>query len=166
MKLTFAPLQPAMRRVAFACGDASLDAYLQRQAGQDMKRGFATVIVARNNTEPDSIVGYYTLSTASIVLDALPDSVARKMPRYPSVPAVRLGRLAVAADCQGQHIGSLLLLDALRRACANELAWAIFLVDAKNDRVATFYERFLFQRFMHSPLSLWMHRKQAEALTP
>ena len=166
MNLIFSPLHSGMRRETFSCGEPLLDAYLHRQAGQDMKRGFATVIVAHRNDDPNVIVGYYTLSTASIILDALPDAVARKMPRYPTVPAVRLGRLAVATPCQRKHVGSLLLLDALRRACANELAWAIFLVDVKNDRVAAFYERFLFQRFQRAPLSLWMHRKQAEALVP
>lgn len=65
---------------------------------------------------------------------------------------------------QGQHIGSLLVMDALHRACRNELAWAAFLVDAKNERAAIFCERFLFQRFSENRLSLWMHRKQAEAL--
>ena len=86
------------------------------------------------------------------------------MPRYPAVPAIRLGRLAVASAFQGQHIGSLLVLDALRRGCGNELAWAIFLVDAKEERLAAFYEKFLFKRFAQRPLSLWMHRKQAERI--
>ena len=86
------------------------------------------------------------------------------MPRYPAVPAIRLGRLAVASTLQGQHIGSLLVLDALRRSCSNELAWAIFLVDAKEERSVTFYEKFLFKRFAQRPLSLWMHRKQAERI--
>lgn len=91
-----------------------------------------------------TVVGFYTLSAASILLSSLPDETARKRPRYPSVPAIRLGRLAVAASTQGQHIGSLLVLDTLRRACRNELAWAVFLVDAKNERAATFYESLFF----------------------
>lgn len=86
------------------------------------------------------------------------------MPRYPAVPAIRLGCLAVASAFQGQHIGSLLVLDALRHSCCNELAWAIFLVDAKEERTVTFYEKFLFRRFAQRPLSLWMHHKQAERI--
>ena len=70
----------------------------------------------------------------------------------------------MASAFQGQHIGSLLVLDALRRSCCNELAWAIFLVDAKEERTVTFYEKFLFKRFAQRPLSLWMHRKQAERI--
>lgn len=162
MKLLFDLLTPSMDRSDFSCGEPALDAYLRKQAGQDMRRGFATVIAARQKTDPQKIVGFYTLSAASILLTSLPCETARKMPRYPSVPAIRLGRLAVDASKQGQHIGSLLVLDALRRACRNELAWAIFLVDAKNERSAIFYENFLFQRFLENTLALWMLRKNAD----
>lgn len=164
MKLRFGLLSSGMDKNGFACGEAALDTYLQRQAGQDMKRGFATVIAAGAETDPNKIIGYYTLSAASVVLDNIPEGAARNMPRYPNVPAVRLGRLAVDSTMQGKHIGSLLVLDALRRSCRNELAWALFLVDAKDERVAAFYEKFLFQRFAENSLRLWMHRKQAKAL--
>lgn len=153
-----------MDRSGFACGEPALDVYLQQQAGQDMKRGFATVVAARESSNPDAIIGFYTLCAASVLLTALPEDTARKMPRYPSVPAIRLGRLAVESSVQGRHIGSLLVLDALRRACRNELAWPALLVDAKNERAAILYEKFLFQRFSENRLSLWMHRKQAEVL--
>lgn len=164
MTLTFGPLHAKMNRKGFSCGEPALDAYLGSQARQDMKRGFASVIAACDCKAPDTIIGYYTLSAASILLNSLPETMIRKMPRYPSVPAIRLGRLAVDMTHQKAHVGSLLVLDALRRACRYELAWAVFLVDAKNDRVASFYTKFLFQRFEHNPLALWMHRKQAEAL--
>lgn len=165
MKLLFDLLTPDMDRGGFTCGEPALDAYLHKQASQDMRRGFATVIAARQEGNPRKIVGFYTLSAASIILTSLPNETARKMPRYPSVPAIRLGRLAVDASKQGQHIGSLLVLDALHRACRNELAWAIFLVDAKSERAAIFYERFLFLRFQEKTLALWRHRKDAEKFT-
>lgn len=164
MNLFFGPLTADMDRSGFSCGEPALDAYLRKQAGQDMKRGFATVVAARERAAPEALVGFYTLCAASILLTSLPEDTARKMPRYPTVPAIRLGRLAVASSVQGRRIGSLLVMDALFRSCRNELAWAAFLVDAKNDRAAAFYEKFLFQRFTENNLALWMHRKQAETL--
>jgi GNAT superfamily N-acetyltransferase len=164
MSLLFGLLAPDMDISGFACGEPALDAYLQKQAGQDMKRGFATIVAARKSSSPDLIVGFYTLCAASVFLTALPEDAARKMPRYPAVPAIRLGRLAVASSMQRQRIGSLLVMDALHRACRNELAWAAFLADAKSEEAATFYEKFLFQRFSENQLALWMHRKQATAL--
>ena len=164
MKLLFDVLTSAMDRSDFSCGEPALDAYLHKQASQDMRRGFATVIAARQATSPEKVVGFYTLSAASILLTSLPNETARKMPRYPAVPAIRLGRLAVDASQQRQHIGSLLVLDALRRACRNELAWAVFLVDAKTERSAIFYEKFLFQRFQEERLALWGLRKDIQKL--
>lgn len=164
MNLLFRPLPAGMSRDGFTCGNKVLDAYWRTQAGQDQQRGFATVIIASDARTPDKVIGFYTLAAASLLLTDIPEAEARRMPRYPAVPAIRLGRLAVASAFQGQHIGSLLVLDALRRGCGNELAWAIFLVDAKEERLAAFYEKFLFKRFAQRPLSLWMHRKQAERI--
>ena len=164
MKLVFSLLTPDMDRNGFACGEAALDAYLQKQAGQDMRRGFATVIAAREPSNPEKVIGFYSLAAASVLLDARPEATARKMPRYPSVPAIRLGRLAVTQEMQGRHVGSLLVWDAMQRCCRNELAWAVLLVDAKSDRLAAFYEKFLCRRFSDRQCSLWISRRQVEHL--
>ncbi len=164
MTLRFALLDGSLERKNFCCGESVLDAYLRQQAAQDMKRGFATVIVATEEAAPSKVIGYYTLSAASLVLSDLPEAVLRRMPRYPDVPAVRLGRLAVSQDRQRQHIGSLLLLDSLYRACNTELAWAFFIVEAKNEQVANFYEKFQFSPFVNTKKHLWMPRRQAERL--
>lgn len=44
MNLLFGLLTPDLDKSGFACGEPALDAYLKKQAGQDMKRGFATVV--------------------------------------------------------------------------------------------------------------------------
>jgi len=166
MKLRFSRLSGAIGksdRQDFSCGTPELDHYLARQASQDAARGFATVVLAHAVDEP-SILGYYAFSAASIPIVSLPKEVTGKMPRYRNVPAILLGRLAVARSMQNRRIGSLLLFDALKRACANEIAWAVFLVEAKDERAVAFYEKFRFLRFQHAPHSLWMTRKQAESL--
>jgi GNAT superfamily N-acetyltransferase len=148
----------------FSCGVPELDIYLHRQAGQDAMRGFATVVLARALDEPSGILSYYAFSAASVPLVSLPEETSAKMPRYRNVPAILLGRLAVALSGQNHHIGSLLLFDALKRACASEIAWAVFLVEAKNERAVVFYEKFSFLRFRQASHSLWITRKQAESL--
>ena len=146
-------------RARFCCGDETLDRYLAAQAGQDMRRGFANVIVA---VKPGSeaIVGYYTLSAASANLGDLPDSLKSKLPRYGQVPAVLLGRLAVDISAQKQGVGALLLADAVKRAHSSELAWAVFLVKAKNTRSSNFYRHFGLASFAHEPLWLWITRRE------
>lgn len=63
------------------------------------------------------------------------------MPRYPVLPAVRLGRLAVDRRFQGRGLGAALLADAALRASRSEIAAAILVVEAKDERAAGFYRR-------------------------
>jgi hypothetical protein len=37
------------------------------------------------------VAGYYTLASASLMLADLPVGIGKKLPRYPTVPAVRMG---------------------------------------------------------------------------
>lgn len=132
-------------RPGLHCGVASLDEYIQKQARQDVKRRVSRVFVATATEQPNSIVGYYTLSTLSIELDQLPNTLARKLPRHP-VPAALLGRLAVGQAAQCHGVGKMLLVDAIKRtlAVSDEIAIYAMVVDAINDRAQYFYEQFGF----------------------
>lgn len=151
-------------RAGFTCGDAALDQYLKTQACQDMRRGFANVIVGVK-AGGNGICGYYTLSAASVDLTNLPDKLRNKLPRYGQVPAVLLGRLAVASNMQGRGLGALLLADAIKRSDRSELGWAALLIKAKHDQAASFYQHFGFQGFTHDPLLLWATRQELKKLT-
>ena len=70
----------------------------------------------------DAIAGYHTLSAADIPLTELPPDLTKRLPRYPTLPAARLGRLAVDQRYLGQKLGALLLADAVMRAAASEAA--------------------------------------------
>jgi GNAT superfamily N-acetyltransferase len=144
-------------RAGFTCGVEALDRYLRRQASQDMKQDVATVFVA-TAPERDRVLGYYTLSMASLHLDQLPADLARRMPRYPTLPAVRLGRLAVHEDERGRGLGTHLLMDAMARALKTEIAWTALLVDAKDEGARRFYAPFGFQRFEDEGLRLYLMR--------
>ena len=146
--MTFAieALERRHDRSQFACGSAPLDRYIRELASQDVRRRMARVFVA----VPDGgaeVAGFYTLSAASIARGDLPEAAARRLPRYP-VPAALLGRLAVDRGYGGRGLGASLLADALRRvARAGEtLAVYAMVVDAKDERAQTFYERFGFVR--------------------
>lgn len=150
-------------RSRFDCGDETLNNYLKTQAGQDMRRGFAQVIVGIVPGD-DQIVGYYTLSATSVNLTDVDEAWRGKLPRYGQIPAVLLGRLAVAHAAQGQRLGELLLADAIRRADRSELGWAVFLVKAKNEQAAGFYRRFGLEPFGRDPLLMWITRREVKSL--
>ena len=143
--LVIRPLDSDHDRPGFHCGVASLDDYIQKQARQDVKRRVSRVFVATTVEQPDSIVGYYTLSTLSIELSQLPQALARKLPRHP-VPAALLGRLAVNQTAQGHGVGKILLVDAINRtlAVSDEIAIYAMVVNAIDERAQHFYEQFGF----------------------
>ena len=138
-------------RADFWCGNASLDRYLKEQAGQDLRRGCATPFVLVS--ERASILGYYTLSSYGVDIGELPVDVAKKLPRYPLIPATLLGRLAVDRRYQGQGVGEFLLMDALHRSLVQsaEIAAAAVIVDAIDTGAAKFYQHFGFVPFPSIP---------------
>ena len=106
--LVIEPLARSHDRAGFCCGVEPLDRYLREQASQDVKRRATACFVARESSG-SRILGYYTLSAGGVALTDLPESLARKLPRYPSVPVARLGRLAVDREFRGKKLGAVLL---------------------------------------------------------
>jgi GNAT superfamily N-acetyltransferase len=149
------PLNAGHDRSAFHCGQEVLDHYLRRQATQDIRRRIAACFVAVERAT-NIIAAYYTLASAGIPLTDLPSEIGRKLPRYPSIPAVRIGRLAVDLRYQGRGLGAALLADALDRTLNAAPAAYALLVDAKDDAPADFYRHFGFIQFASQPLVLFL----------
>ena len=142
--LRIEPLADRHDRESFTSGVEPLDRYLRHQAGQDARRRVAScfVLVGDDDRVP---IGYYTLAATSIALVELPEALAKRLPRYPVVPATLMRRLAVDARHQGRGHGEFMLLDAFSRALRNEIASYAFVVDAKDDKAARFYQRYRFR---------------------
>jgi len=110
------------------------------------------------DTATGGIVGYYTLSTFSIVPTSLPQGMAKKLPTYEAFPAILLGRLAVDRRYRGQGFGEILLVDALRRSLEStrQVAAMAVIVDAKDDAARAFYERYGFMRVVDDEYRLFL----------
>jgi GNAT superfamily N-acetyltransferase len=130
-------------RSKFSCGVEALDRYFRQQSTQDMKRRIANCFVLVDSSN-GNIAAYYTLSATSVLLADMPDEQAKRLPRYPTVPSVLLGRLAVAADYQGRHLGESVLVDAVDRAARADIGAFAIVVDPKDDRARRFYLRYGF----------------------
>jgi len=147
------PLGPQHGRVSFASGVEPLDRYLRTQAGQDARKRMAAPFVLV--LPGGALGGYYTLSATALRLAEFPDDVARKLPRYPLVPATLLGRLAVDGRFRGRGYGRFLLADALFRALRSEIASFAVIVDAKDEAARRFYERESFLPLADEPMKLF-----------
>ena len=149
-------------RSGFICGKESLDQYFQWHVTQDARRHLATPFVM---VMPDGAIGgFYTLSSTALRLDDLPEDVARRLPRYPLVPATLIGRLAIDRRYHGQGWGSLLFLDALCRCSHSDVASFAVIVDALDDEARDFYAHHSFLPLPDSPYRLFRHMSDIEAL--
>ena len=131
-------LDPLFDRSSFRCGSDALDEYFRHRVSQDVRRGVTTCFVLLSGE--DSVVGFYTLAATGLLLSDLPGTTAKKLPRYPLVPAVLMGRLAVDTRSAGRGFGGALLADALLRVRRSEMAAYALVVDAKDDPAVAFYE--------------------------
>jgi ribosomal protein S18 acetylase RimI-like enzyme len=142
-------------RGSFSCGTEPLDRYFRQQVTQDVRRR-ATACYVAVDAANRQVAGYYTLAAGSIPLTDLPAPVSRRLPRYPSVPIARLGRLAVACAYRGRQLGAALLWDAAARAARAELAVFALVVDAKDERAAGFYRHHGFVPIGEGPRQLML----------
>lgn len=149
------PIGKQHDRAAFDCGDADLNTYLQRFARQNHESGGPKTFVAVTAQDPSRILGFYSLSPASIDFARTPAIARRGLGRY-DVPVYRLGRLAVDRTVQGRGRGGGLLLAAGKRcmAVAAEVGGVALLIDAKGDQAALCYEGYGAVRLDDAPLSL------------
>ncbi|MGP0073045.1 MAG: GNAT family N-acetyltransferase [Bryobacteraceae bacterium] len=150
-----APLGAEHARDSFCCGEEALDRYFKTQATQDIRRRIANCFVAVESAT-GLVAAYYTIAAASIPLVELPREEAKRLPRYPTLPAVRIGRLAVDQRFQGRGLGGALLIDAARRSSQSPPAVYALLVDAKSDQAVAFYQRFGFRAFASQPRTLFL----------
>jgi ribosomal protein S18 acetylase RimI-like enzyme len=141
-------------RTSFCCGTEALDRYFKQQVTQDTRRRVANCFIAIASNE--RIAGFYTLASASIMLTDLPPEIQKKLPRYPNVPTVRMGRLAVDQEFKGMGLGSALLTDAILRAKRSDIAAFALIVDAKDDQAAKFYQHNGMLPIPDSPLKLFL----------
>jgi len=149
------PISKQHNREAFDCGDAALNDFLRRFARQTHEQGAAKTFVAVRDDDPTVVLGFYSLSSASIKFSSAPAVITRGLARH-DVPVFRLGRLAVDTPLKRNGLGGQLLLFAGRRCihAAQEVGGVALLIDAKNEGVASWYATYGALPLLDAPLSL------------
>lgn len=138
----------------FTCGKPHLDHFLVSTAFplHEARLGFTNIVFHQAVEGP---VGYFTLANDAIPLEGserfelgIDDSFATMT----TIPAIKIGRLAVSAELQGAGVGSFIMKLILGRALNGDgtSSSRLLVVDADNDeRVLAFYQRHRFEE------SLW-----------
>lgn len=151
-------------RESFDCGDGALNDYLRHHARKSHERGGAKTFLAISEEDNRTILGFYSLSPASVEYARVPDVMKRGLARY-DVPVFRLGRLAVHRPVQNRGMGGQLLLSAGRRCilAAEGVGGVALLIDAKHERVASWYVSYGAFPLLDTPLSLLLPLSTIEA---
>ena len=157
------PINKKHDRESFDCGDQTLNEFLRRYARKSHERGGAKTFLAVDDSGK-TILGFYSLSPASVEYARTPDVVSRGLARH-DVPGFRLARLAVDRRFQGRGMGGQLLLAAGRRCllAAAEVGGVVMVIDAKNERVARWYARYGAVPLLDAPLMLLLPLATVEA---
>lgn len=145
---------------AFDCGDESLNQWLKKRARRNEREGASRTYVVCVGCR---VIGYYALAAGSVALSAAPGRVRRNMPD--PVPVMVIGRLAVDRGWQGQHLGSALLADAVKRtlSAAGIAGIRAILVHAISDDARRFYAERGFVASPAAPMTMMISLKDAAA---
>ncbi len=129
----------------FDCSDEPLNSYLQRHAwANQQKSSIGVTYVALDEAAPRTVIGYFTLATASVPRDAFPGKYVRGLPPY-ELPLILLARLAVDRRFSGKGLGHALISEAFKIALrvADDVGCRCIITDAYRDRIG-WYARYGF----------------------
>ncbi len=120
-----------------------MNLYLESYANQDQKRNLTRIYVLADGA---TIMGYYSISAHSVSAESLPEN--KRMGSYREVPFLLLGRLAVDKKFQGQGFGDALIFHAFKTTMetAKKVGIQGVIVDAKDEKAASYYKGFGFKR--------------------
>jgi GNAT superfamily N-acetyltransferase len=156
--LKIEPLGSGHDRTGFDCGVPELNRYLRETARQHIAKGIAKTFVLVEDTDGTlkPVLGFFTMSLCQVLASDIPPKWAKRLPRQ--IPAMRLGRLAVARARQRKGLGKVLLVEAIYKvaAVASAAGGIGLFVDAKDQAAADFYSHFGFEPTPTEPLTLFM----------
>lgn len=156
-------LTKAHQRKTFSCGNERIDRYFRETVTQDIKRRYASCFVA-SDLETGQIAGFYTLSSSNVPLTAVPEPLAKRLPRYPTVRAVLIGWLGRDQSYAGLGLGEALLFDAIRTVAEAPIGAHAIFADAIDGNAAAFYSAFGFTPLSDRPNTLYLPIATAERL--
>jgi GNAT superfamily N-acetyltransferase len=153
----FCSITSKVNRDSFDCGISELNDYLKKYARQNHQKGIARTIVAISAIGNPDVLGYYSVSMSEIQRESLPQKYSKGLPRYP-IPALRIGKLAVARTMQGKGLGKALLMECLRLAIrlASDVGVFAVIVDAINEQARNFYLKYGFILLENQERSLFI----------
>ncbi len=154
-------LGPEHDRASFVCSqEPTLQRYLvdDGRAKRENDRNITAVYVLLDTHAEEKIAGYFTLSNSVVIPRDIPPAIAKRLPRYESWGCVKLGRMARDDAYSNHGLGPILVARAFDAALeiAKMAGSFALLVDAKNDRLVSWYESLGSTRLVDHPWGLFI----------
>ena len=148
-------------RSSFNCEEEELTRFLQKKARKEADSRASTCFVIVEKINPTRILGFYTLSNASVALTAIPMETRKKLklPKYPQAPVTLLGRIARDLQTKGTPVGKLLIANAIKRSVrsSREIGSVGILLDPKNESLENYYASLGFQKLSNGQMFMPMN---------
>ncbi len=130
-------------RDSFQCRDIHIQDYIRAKANKEHKAGLSDTFVLTDTKDPSAILGYFTLSNHAMSLKLLPKPLSKRLPRYPSVGTVLIGRMGRDARVSSKDLGQYLMKHACLKSLERGSFYAIEL-HAKSLALVQYYRRYGF----------------------
>ena len=133
----------------FSCGTEPIDVWLKKHSLTGMRANTSRTYVA---VADGQVAGYYAIAAGSLLRSDLPRNLRFEVPNHP-VPLVLLARVGVDLKYQGQGLGTVLVLDAIRKALMVGEQVGVFCMatNAKDDLAKSFYHSMGFKSSKSDP---------------
>jgi GNAT superfamily N-acetyltransferase len=152
MDIHFRRLEALDNTDSFDCGQPHLNEFIRKYARQDQRRMLGVTYVAVCCNDPNRVIGYYTLANTSVPRHGLPHEILKGMPKYQSLPAILLGRLAIDRHHQKKRLGELLLSRCFENCLLlAQVSGARYLIADVKESAVTWYERYNFRKIAGNP---------------
>ena len=134
-------LRPEHDLSRFCCGEASIDRYICKRATK-YHEAYRDKIFCATRKDSNTVLGVYGLAIKAHDKDTLTEEEKATV-TGPYFSAVYLGSLGVLRHYQSNKLGTLLLIDALKRAyqISQNAALLAVVLTSINERTTEFYER-------------------------
>ena len=139
-----------------------IERFLKQRANKEHEQSISDTFVLVDDENRQKILGFFTLSPSSVILEDIPSDLSRKLAKYPAYGTVLLGRMGRDHNYTPKGFGSLIMKEAMKESLNRGTYYAleIHAKESEDDKLIKYYIGFGFIPLMRDKRHLIMPRKE------